>query len=613
MGNDAEAIMGLLASAKDLPNLPGIYHMLDANDRVIYVGKAKNLRKRVRSYFVNTAGHVPKVKAMVSVVKEFTVTATLNETEALILESQQIKQLRPRYNVLLRDDKSYPYICVDLEQDFPRLEFHRGAKKLGKKYFGPFPNSGSVRDTLALLEKLFLIRQCDDSVFRNRSRPCLQHQIKRCSAPCVGLIAKDEYKIDVQHASLFLEGKSEVVIELLLNGMKEASHELNFERAAQFRDQIESLRSLQLDQSMEGSGGDCDVIAAAIKGGIGCVQIFFIRHGRVMGNKALFPRNTSGASVPEIINAFITQFYLVDEADRDIPKDIIVAEKLEDEVVIGKAMSSRFDKSVKVRHQVRGDRANWVKVAQENATLSLDLRIAKTTDQSKRLKSLTEAINFQGQIKRIECFDISHLAGESTVASCICFGPEGPIKDQYRKFNIRDATPGDDYAAMYEALSRRYGRLKKEGSMMPDLLVIDGGKGQVTQARKVLEELEVQGITVIGIAKGPSRKPGLETLVMNDTKTSRMLEADSPALHLLQHVRDEAHRFAIEAHRLSRSKVRRKSPLENIPGIGAKKRHVLIQYFGGSQGVKKAGVSDLMRVPGISKDLARKIFDSMNA
>jgi excinuclease ABC subunit C len=613
MGNNKKAIAKLLASAKDLPNLPGIYHMLDANERVIYVGKAKNLRKRVRSYFVNTTGHVAKVKAMVSVVKDFTVTATLNETEALILESQQIKQLRPRYNVLLRDDKSYPYICVDLEEDFPRLEFHRGAKKLGKKYFGPFPNSGSVRDTLALLEKLFLIRQCDDSVFRNRSRPCLQHQIKRCSAPCVGLIARDEYKMDVQHASLFLEGKSEVVIELLLDGMKGASRDLNFERAAQFRDQIESLRSLQLDQSMEGGGGDCDVIAAAIKRGIGCVQIFFIRHGRVMGNKAVFPKNTSGASLPEIINAFITQFYLIDGIDRDIPKDIIVSERLEDGLVIGKAMSSRFGKSVKVRHQVRGDRANWIKVAQENATLSLDLRIAKTTDQSKRMKSLEETINFLGEIKRIECFDISHLGGESTVASCICFGLQGPIKDQYRKFNIRDAAPGDDYAAMYEALSRRYGRLKKEGSMLPDLLVIDGGKGQVTQANKVLRELEVQGITVIGIAKGPSRKPGLETIVMHDTKSTRVLESDSPALHLLQHVRDEAHRFAIEAHRLARSKVRRKSPLETIPGIGSKRRHLLIQYFGGSQGIKKAGISDLIRVPGISKDLARKIFENMNA
>jgi excinuclease ABC subunit C len=419
--------------------------------------------------------------------------------------------------------------------------------------------------------------------------------------------------VDVQHASLFLEGKSEVVIELLLDGMKRASRDLNFERAAQFRDQIESLRSLQLDQSMEGGGGDCDVIAAAIKRGIGCVQIFFIRHGRVMGNKAVFPKNTSGASLPEIINAFITQFYLVDGIDRDIPKDIIVSERLEDGLVIGKAMSSRFDKSVKVRYRVRGDRANWIKVAQENATLSLDLRIAKTTDQSKRMKSLTETINFLGEIKRIECFDISHLGGESTVASCICFGLQGPIKDQYRKFNIRDAAPGDDYAAMYEALSRRYGRLKKEGSMLPDLLVIDGGKGQVTQANKVLRELEVQGITVIGIAKGPSRKPGLETIVMHDTKSTRVLESDSPALHLLQHVRDEAHRFAIEAHRLARSKVRRKSPLETIPGIGSKRRHLLIQYFGGSQGIKKAGISDLIRVPGISKDLARKIFENMNA
>jgi excinuclease ABC subunit C len=613
MGNDQKAKAELLAHAKDLTNLPGIYYMLDANDRVIYVGKAKNLRKRVRSYFINTTSHVAKVKAMVSFVKEFTITTTLNETEALILESQQIKLLRPRYNILLRDDKSYPYICVDLKKEFPRLEFHRGAKRPGKKYFGPFPNSGSVRDTLALLEKLFLIRQCDDSVFRNRSRPCLQHQIKRCSAPCVGLIDSDAYKIDVQHASLFLEGKSEVVIELLLDGMKQASRGLKFERAAQFRDQVESLRSLQLDQSMEGAGGDCDVIAAAIKNGIGCVQIFFIRNGRVMGNKAVFPKNTSGASISEIVNAFITQFYLVDGADREIPKDIIVSERLEDGAVIGEALSGHFDKVIRVRHQVRGDRANWIKVAQENATLSLDLRIAKTTDQSKRMEALTEVLNFSGKIKRIECFDISHLGGESTVASCICFDREGPIKDQYRKFNIQDAAPGDDYASMYEALSRRYGRLKKEGNTMPDLLVIDGGKGQVTQASKVLAELEIQGITVIGIAKGPSRKPGLETLVMNGMQSTRMLESDSPALHLLQHVRDEAHRFAIEAHRLARSKTRRKSTLETIPGIGAKRRHILIQYFGGSQGIKKAGISDLMRVPGISKDLARKIFDSMNA
>ncbi len=602
----------LLDESKQLPNLPGVYQMVDPQGTTIYVGKARALKKRVASYFSKTDSHVPKVAAMVKVIDHFSVTITANETEALILESNLIKDLCPRYNVILRDDKSYPYIYADPTHPFPRLEFHRGKKKSSGKYFGPFPNVGAVRETLSLMQKLFLIRQCDDSFFRNRSRPCLQHQINRCSAPCVGLITSDDYKTGVSHASLFLEGKSDEVVELLKGGMNHAASQLDYERAAQFRDQIDALRTLQIEQNIEGSDGNLDVVAVAVKNGVACVQLFFIRHGRVLGNKAFYPSNATKTTQKEVMQAFLPQFYLGGSLDRDVPEKIIINEDIEDIDWLESSFSQHCGRRVKIQNKVRTEKAKWLSMAQENAIISVDQKLARKADQTERMAALSSLLKYPDTINRIECFDVSHLSGEATVASCVVFGSTGPRKSDYRKFNIKTASPGDDYAAMHEALERRYKRLKKENQTMPEVLLVDGGKGQVTQADKVLASLDIKSITVVGIAKGPSRKPGLETLIMTEQSKEMRLDPNSPALHLLQYIRDEAHRFAIEAHRLARSKSRRRSPLELINGVGAKKRHQLVQHFGGIHGIKRAGVADLCKVSGISHELAQRIYDALN-
>ncbi|MEQ8495866.1 MAG: excinuclease ABC subunit UvrC [Gammaproteobacteria bacterium] len=609
---DASRLDALRAAVRELPGLPGVYRMIDARDQVIYVGKARNLKKRVGSYFMRQSGHTPKVAAMVAQAVRFEVTVTANENEALILESNLIKDIRPRYNVVLRDDKSYPYIYADLDQTFPRLRFHRGARTGKGRYFGPFPNAGAVRSTLNLLQKLFLIRQCEDSFFNNRSRPCLQYQIDRCTAPCVGLIEPAEYQADVRHAILFLEGRDEEVVNYLVAQMEQASAALEFERAARIRDQINSLKRVQLEQNVAGTEGDFDVVAAAVRNGVGCVQVFFVRHGRMLGNKAFYPAHTGESTVAEVLEDFLPQFYLAEHRDRDIPRDIILAEAIEDPVWLAEALGQRLGRRVAVRSGVRGERAKWVRMAADNARLGVDQRLATEAGQLERVTALSQALGREQLIERIECFDISHLRGESTVASCVVFDQNGPRKADYRKFNIKDARAGDDYAAMHEALYRRYSRLKREEAPMPDLLLIDGGKGQVAQAVEVLAELQIEDITVIGIAKGTTRKPGLETLLLHDGSRERRLPPDSPALHLLQHVRDEAHRFAIEAHRRSRTRTRSRSALENIEGIGAKRRQRLIQHFGGLQGISRAGIDDLQRVPGISRELAQRIYDLMH-
>ncbi len=602
----------LRQACRDLPNLPGCYRMIDERGHVIYVGKARNLRKRVSSYFNRNTGHSPKVIAMVAVVKRFEVTATANENEALILESNLIKDLKPRYNVVLRDDKSYPYIYAELDQDFPRLRFHRGARSGKGRYFGPFPNAGAVRQTLNLLQKMFLIRQCEDSFFRNRSRPCLQYQINRCTAPCVGLIEPNEYEDDVRHALMFLEGRDEEVVNYLVGQMEQASSTLEFERAGRIRDQIASLKRVQSEQNITGEAGDFDVIAAVERSGVGCVQIFFVRHGRMLGNKAFFPAHTQGCTAAEILDAFLPQFYLSGHRDREIPGDIIINEMISDVDWFSEALSQRTGRKVGIRTNVRGERAKWVKMAADNATLAIDQRLSANADQIERMSNLTSALGRDTSVERIECFDISHLGGESTVASCVVFDQNGPRKNEYRKFNIKDAVAGDDYAAMFEALQRRYSRLKREESAMPDIVLIDGGKGQTTQALKVMHELQIDDVMIIGIAKGTTRKPGLETLILSDGQREYRLPPNSPALLLLQHVRDEAHRFAIEAHRRSRANNRKRSPLEQIDGIGAKRRQRLMQHFGGLQGVSRAGVDDLSRVPGISQELAQRIYDVMH-
>lgn len=602
----------LRARAREVPTNPGVYRMLDERQHVIYVGKARNLRKRVSSYFNRLAGATAKVRAMVAVIADLEVTVTANENEALILESNLIKDLRPRYNVVLRDDKSYPYIYAELEHDYPRLRFHRGARTGKGRYFGPFPNAGAVRSTLNLLQKLFMIRGCEDSYFRNRSRPCLQYQIGRCTAPCVDLIEPQDYAADVRHALLFLEGRGEEVVNYLVRQMEDASEALEFERAARVRDQINALQRVQTEQNVAGSEGDFDVVAAAVRSGVSCVQVFFVRNGRMLGNKAFFPSHTQDNTTAEVLDAFLSQFYLAPHRDRDVPRDIIVSERLPDPEWLGDALTEAHGRRVRVRDSVRGERAKWVRMANENAVVALDQRLSVEADHHERIAALSEVLDREQAVERIECFDISHLGGESTVASCVVFDRNGPRKSDYRKFNIRAAGAGDDYAAMHEALERRYSRLKREEGTMPDVILIDGGKGQAAQALDVLNELQIDDVLVVGIAKGVTRKPGLEKLILHDGRREYRLAADSAALHLLQHVRDEAHRFAIEAHRRSRSNTRNRSPLERITGVGAKRRQRLMQHFGGLQGVSRAGVDDLRRVPGISLELAQRIHDALH-
>jgi len=594
-----------------LPGQPGVYRMLDARAQVIYVGKARDLRKRVGSYFTRQAGHSPKVRAMVLQIADLEVVVTRNENEALILESNLIKELRPRYNVVLRDDKSYPYIYVTLEHEFPRIGFHRGARNGAGRYFGPYPSAGAVRATLNLLQKLFAVRQCEDSFFGNRTRPCLQYQIKRCTGPCVGMVSKDDYRRDIDSAILFLAGRSQEVVETLVARMQDAADKMEYERAGQLRDQIAKLQRVQAEQHITAESGDFDIVVCRKRDDIGCVQVFFVRGGRHLGNKTFFPAHTRESTPGEIIDAFLPQFYLAGSTERDIPPDIILAEAPEEQEWLVDALGERRGGVVRLRLNVRGERARWLEMAEQNAEQALAERIATDDNQQRRLEALREALDLPEPPARIECFDISHTRGEATVASCVVFGPQGAMKSDYRRFNIEGITPGDDYAAMHQALMRRYSRLKKEEAAMPDLLLIDGGAGQVAQAVAVLAELQIEGIMVVGVAKGTTRKPGLESLIVNDGRDERVLPRDSAALHLIQQVRDEAHRFAITAHRQARSRNRNRSPLEAIPGIGAKRRQRVMQHFGGMQGLTRASIDDLQRIPGISKQLAEAIHDAL--
>ena len=594
-----------------LPGQPGVYRMLDARAQVIYVGKARDLRKRVGSYFTRQAGHSPKVRAMALQIADLEVVVTRNENEALILESNLIKELRPRYNVVLRDDKSYPYIYVTLEHEFPRIGFHRGARNGAGRYFGPYPSAGAVRATLNLLQKLFAVRQCEDSFFGNRTRPCLQYQIKRCTGPCVGMVSKDDYRRDIDSAILFLAGRSQEVVETLVARMQDAADKMEYERAGQLRDQIAKLQRVQAEQHITAESGDFDIVVCRKRDDIGCVQVFFVRGGRHLGNKTFFPAHTRESTPGEIIDAFLPQFYLAGSTERDIPSDIILAEAPEEQEWLVDALGERRGGVVRLRLNVRGERARWLEMAEQNAEQALAERIATDDNQQRRLEALREALDLPEPPARIECFDISHTRGEATVASCVVFGPQGAMKSDYRRFNIEGITPGDDYAAMHQALMRRYSRLKKEEAAMPDLLLIDGGAGQVAQAVAVLAELQIEGIMVVGVAKGTTRKPGLENLIVNDGRDERVLPRDSAALHLIQQVRDEAHRFAITAHRQARSRNRNRSPLEAIPGIGAKRRQRVMQHFGGMQGLTRASIDDLQRIPGISKQLAEAIHDAL--
>ncbi|UCE89937.1 MAG: excinuclease ABC subunit UvrC, partial [Pseudomonadota bacterium] len=512
MSHDKQAFDpdAILAS---LPRRPGVYRMLNVDGEVIYVGKARSLKNRVSSYFQKGAQD-PKTRVMVSHIRDIQVTVTSNENEALLLENNLIKQLKPRYNVYFRDDKSYPYIYLSSHQEFPRLGFYRGATRGPGRYFGPYPSAGAVRETLNLLQKLFPVRQCRDSFFRNRSRPCLQHQIKRCTAPCVGLVSPQQYAEDVRHAVMFLEGRNSQVIDELAARMDEAASSLEYEQAARYRDQIGSLRRIQEKQHVEQQDGDIDVIAAATDQGLGCVQVFTIRGGRNLGNKTFFPRNADQVMQSALLEAFLPQYYLGAEAGtrHEIPAEIILGAEIADHEVVAQVLSDRAGRGVRLGWRVRGERARWVEMASANARHALSARLNDRSTVSRRLEALQDSLGLDEVPARLECFDISHTMGEATVASCVVFDSSGPLKSDYRRFNINDITPGDDYAAMRQALERRYRRLREGEGMLPDVLFIDGGKGQLAQAEEVLEELQVPGITLVGVAKGPGRKPGMETL-----------------------------------------------------------------------------------------------------
>jgi len=585
---------------------PGVYRMLDERGEVIYVGKARNLKNRVSSYFQGKDPS-PKTRAMVARVARIEVTLTHTETEALILENTLIKRHRPRYNILYRDDKSYPYVHLSAGR-FPRLAYYRGARRGGGRFFGPYPSAGAVRESLNLLQRLFRLRTCEDTVFRNRTRPCLQYQIERCSAPCVGLVDAEDYAEDVRHAVLFLEGRDEEVAALLEQRMNAAAEALEYERAALYRDQIAALRQVQSHQYVSGERGDLDVIAAACQGGQCCIQVFFVRHGQNLGNKAFHPRLPEGeGGAAEALAAFLGQYYLGETA-REVPAEILLSHPLEDAALLEAALSERAGRRVRLTHRVRAHRARWLEMARRNAEAALATRLASRESLAQRFAALQAALDLPETPRRLECFDISHTRGEATVAACVVFEQDGPRKSDYRRFNIEGITPGDDYAAMRQALERRYRRLQAGEGVLPDVLLVDGGKGQLAQARAVLDELGVQGVYLLGVAKGPGRKPGLETLFLSPGEAPIILPPDSPALHLVQQIRDEAHRFAIEGHRKRRAKTRGRSPLEEIPGLGPKRRQSLLRQFGGLQGVSRAGIDDLARVRGISRALAERIY-----
>ena len=594
------------AFLKTLTSRPGVYRMLDGEGRLLYIGKAKDLKRRVSSYFTRSLNM--RIQSMVSQIKGIEVTVTHTEAEALILENTLIKSLKPRYNILLRDDKSYPYIYLSSDQQFPRLTWHRGAKSGDGRYFGPYPNIGSMRENLRLLQKLFPVRQCEDSFFRNRSRPCLQYQIKRCTAPCVGLIEQEDYKQDVQDAVLFLEGRAGQVVNNLIERMEQASACLEFEQAARYRDQIAVLRRIQEKQYVSGERGDLDIIATVVKGGVACIQLFFIRAGRNLGNKVFFPKIPDGAEEKAVLSAFMAQYYI----GKEVPAGVIVSVMPDDADLLTEVLAEQAGRRVYITDRVRSGRMRWLQMAKQNASLALDARLASKAGLRARLDALQQALDLDEPPVRMECFDVSHTGGEQTVASCVVFDDQGALKSDYRRFNIEGITPGDDYAAMDQALSRRYSRIQAEEGRLPDILFIDGGKGQLSAAASVLEELGVQGVTLVGVAKGADRKPGLEQLFLFGRQAPIILPSNSPALHLIQQIRDEAHRFAITGHRQRRGRSRKTSVLEEIAGIGPKRRQRLLRQFGGLQELARAGVDDLSQVEGISRRLAQQIYEAFH-
>ncbi len=585
-----------------LPGLPGVYRMLGGGGEVLYVGKARDLKKRVSSYFTKSL-QSPRIALMVAQIAAMETTVTRSEGEALLLENNLIKSLSPRYNILFRDDKSYPYLMITGHR-FARIGFHRGGQEKRNRYFGPFPHSYAVRESIQLLQRVFRLRTCEDSVFENRSRPCLLHQIQRCSAPCTGLIGADAYAHDVRNAELFLLGRENDVINTLTAKMNTASEALRFEEAAQYRDQVRALSRVQARQYVESAGGvDADVVACRAEGGTSCVNLVMIRAGRHVGDRSFFPQNADAATAGEVLLAFLTQHYL----EQPIPPLILTNAELEGDTLEA-ALAEQAKRPIRLLAAPQGERRIWLEMAEKNALLALANRVRERSTQEGRMAALREALGLPDSAQRIECFDISHTMGEATVGSCVVYDGHGMLKTDYRRFNIRNITPGDDYAAMRQVLARRYARISTEGGKMPDLILIDGGKGQVAQARAALVELGLNDVGVVGVAKGPERKPGLEVLIVEGEDRAITLPPQHPGLHLIQQIRDEAHRFAIVGHRARRGKSRTTSELNEIPGIGDKRRRALLAHFGGLKGVQSAGIDDIMKVDGISRAIAQRIY-----
>ncbi len=586
-----------------LPSLPGVYRMLGEAGEVLYVGKARDLRKRVASYFQKT-DLSPRIRHMVARIRDIQVTVVRSESEALLLENNLIKGLNPRYNVLFRDDKSYPYLLIT-GHAYPRLAYFRGTPDKKDRAFGPFPNSYAVRESIQILQKVFRLRTCEDTVFTNRSRPCLLHQIRRCSAPCVGRVATGDYARDADNAALFLQGKEDEVTAALTAKMQAAAARLDFEAAAVCRDQIQSLARVREKQFVESrSAQDADVIAVAQKAPAACVYLMMIRGGRSLGGKAFFPQNVEGADAAAILEAFVSQHYV----GRAVPPLLVLGEPAEE--ALGTWLAAEAGRAVQVLARPVGERRAWLAMARHNAELALAAREGQRANQEARLAALNEALGEEG-VSRIECFDVSHTLGEATVVSCVVYDQGGMQASEYRRYNVTDITPGDDYAALREALSRRYGKLAAGEGVQPDLLLIDGGKGQLNVAVQTLAELGLD-LPLVGVAKGEERKPGLEQLFRPGQAAPLVLPADHPALHLIQQVRDEAHRFAITGHRARRAKARTRSSLEDIPGVGPRRRQSLLQHFGGLRGVAAAGVEELAQVEGISRELAERIYRGLH-
>ncbi len=607
--SEQEQLFDSQSFLKQATPLPGVYQMLGKDSKILYVGKAKNLKKRLTTYFKKNIS--PKTASLVKQIVHIELIITETEVEALVLENNLIKQHKPKYNILFRDDKSYPYIYAATKQSYPRLDFYRGAKRLPGKYFGPYPSVHSVRETLNLLQKVFLLRSCNNSFFSNRSRPCLQYQIKRCSGPCVGLISEQAYQADFANAIAFLEGKSEQVQQSLQQRMEQAAAEQQYEIAARYRDQLASLRSVQMKQHVESGQRNVDLVAIAISADLVCVYLLLVRDGRVLGNKSFYLKLKLTESPEELLVTFLTQYYL-NEAGF-IPPQVVVDRELVARQTLMTAFTEKQQRKVQLQLQsaVRGDTAKWLAIAKRGAEQNLITRLSAKQSFDKKFNALAKSLQLS-ELNRIECFDISHHRGEATVASCVICERSGLLNQQYRRFSIQAAKASDDYAAMKEALLRRYQRIKKEEGILPDLILVDGGKGQLSQALAVMEELQLTQLPVLAIAKGPTRKAGFESLFFNTKEKQIFLQPDSPALHLLQLIRDEAHRFAITHNRQKLKKSRQSSSLESVAGVGAKRRQALLKHFGGLQQLYQASVTEIANVPGVSKSLAEKIYDALH-